>query len=190
MIHHVFRTLILLAVSALLVSGGLASNNSLQQNTSPNAVQNGSQNTNPPSNTPNMNKAPNPKHPAAAPAGPIPPAIQAGITAMQSAKASLESAGDKWGGHRIKAIRLINQALKACGQTPAPQSAATNSNVDNPAALQAGITQLTAAQKHFTGATDSWGGRKDKALPLIQQALQELQLAASLAKKQKKPANG
>jgi len=188
MIQNIFRTLILLAVSGLLVSGGLASNTSLQQNTSPNAVQNGSQNTNPPSNTtPNMNKAPNPKHPAAPPVGPIPPAIQAGITALESSKASLESAGDKWGGHRIKAIHLINQALKACGQTPAPQSAGTKSNnVDNPAALQAGITQLTAAQKHFTSATDSWGGRRDKALPLIKQALQELQQAASLENKPKK----
>ena len=119
--------------------------------------------------------------------GPMEPEIQAGITALVSAKASLVKAGDKWGGHRVKAIGLIDKALKACGQ---PQTHVkgemTSGSTDDAASLQAGTTELTTAQKDFTNSKNTWGGRRDQALALINQALQELQLATNAANKPKK----
>jgi thiol-activated cytolysin len=126
---------------------------------------------------------PNPSQRATAPAGPIPPAIQAGIKAMVSSKSSLENAGNNLGGHEQKAIQLIDEALKACGQTPAPASAGANSSpVNGTAAAQAALRQLTAAKNHFTNAKNPWGGRRDQALALINQALQEVQSGIAFAK--------
>src|ERR1017187_3481278 len=137
MTQKIFRILILLAVSGLAVSGAQlqAQPTPAAPNSSPNTTPNGSPNSNPPSNTtPNANQQPNPKRPAAAPAGAVPPALQAGITAMLSAKTTLETAGDKWGGHRIKAIALIDKALDACGQTQTPSKGETKSGAkDDPA---------------------------------------------------------
>ena len=168
MTQKVSRTLILLAVSSLVVSGAR-----LQAQPTP--------------TTPNANQQPTPKRPAAAPAGAVPPALQAGITAMLSAKTTLETAGDKWGGHRIKAIALIDKALDACGQTQTPSKGETKSGAkDDPAAMQTATAELTKAQKDFQIAKNTWGGRRDQALPFITQALQELQQATASDKMRKK----
>ena len=193
MIQKNFRAVVVVMASGLCASGVLshsqATNTTPNQNTVPTPIQiawhttpNSTQNT-----TPNMNQQPNPKHPAQAPAGPVPPELKAGIAALVSAKASLVKAGDKWGGHRVKAIGLIDKALKACGQ---PQTHVkgemTSGSTDDAASLQAGTTELTTAQKDFTNSKNTWGGRRDQALALINQALQELQLATSAANKPKK----
>jgi hypothetical protein len=132
---------------------------------------------------PAVNRAPNPGQPAVAPTGPIPPAINAGIQALVSAKASLEASGNKWGGHKQTAIKAIDQALTACGQTPTPDSGGTQSSAAGATpAMEAALTQLTAAQKHFMSATNAWGGRRDQAKPLIDQALSEVNAAIAFAK--------
>src|ERR1035438_6247666 len=122
---------------------------------------------------------------AAAPVGanpPGPPLIANGIAMLQDAKSNLQSAGDKWGPHRVNAIKYIDQALDACGvtQTPGSGELKTGSGA-NLTLMQSAITQVTTAQKNFKNAESPWGGRRDKALPFITQALQELQLAISLA---------
>jgi len=191
MTQKIFGSLILLAVSGLAVSG--ARLQAQQTNTTPNATpgttQPGTPSSNTPSNTtPNANQQPKPKQPRAAPTGAIPPAINAGIKAMVDAKANLEKAGDKWGGHRVKAIKLIDQALDACGQKQTPGNGEMKSSAtDETSLMTTATTQLTTAQKDFTNAKNPYGECKDKALPLITQALQELQLAATAAKVPKKP---
>jgi hypothetical protein len=75
-----------------------------------------------------------------------------------------------------KAIGLIDQALAVCGQTQVADNGAINpSPTAEKAPLQAAIRQLTAAQKHFMNAKNPWGGRRDQALALINQALSEVQ---------------
>lgn len=161
MIQRISRTLILLAVSGLTFSTVRLQ---AQQTTT----------------TPNANQQPKPNRPAAAPAGTIPPAFQAGIKAMLNAKANLEKAGDKWGGHRIKAIALIDKALDACGQTQTKGHGEMKSGpTDDMTLIQSAITQLTTAQNDFKNAKNPWGGRRDTALPLITQALNELKLAGA-----------
>jgi tryptophanyl-tRNA synthetase len=96
-------------------------------------------------------------------------------------------AGDKWGGHRVKAIKLIDQALDACGQTQTPGNGEMKSGAtDETSIMTTATTELTTAQKDFTNAKNPYGECKGKALPLITQALQELQLAATAAKGPKK----
>jgi hypothetical protein len=193
MIQRISRTLILLAVSGLTFSSVRlqAQQTNTTPNSTPNTTQNGTPNSNTPSNTtpnPHQQQQPKPKRPAAAPTGPIPPAIKAGNAAMLKAKTSLEKAGDKWGGHRVKAIKLIDQALDACGQTQTPGKGEMKSGTtDETSLMTTATTQLTTAQNDFKNAKNPWGGCRDKALPLITQALQELQLAATAAKVPKKP---
>ena len=189
MTQRIFATLILLAVSGLAVSGARLqaqqtnTTPNTKPNTTPNTTQNGTPNSNPPSNTtPNAQKQPKPKPPAAAPTGPIPPAINAGIKALVNAKANLAKSGEKWGGHRVKAIKLIDQALDGCGQTQAPGNGEMKSvPTDETSLMTTATTQLTTAQSDFTKAKKSYGGCREKALPLIAQALQELQLATTAA---------
>jgi hypothetical protein len=193
MIQGISRTLMLLAVSGLTFSGARlqAQQTNTTPNSTPNTTQNGTPNSNTPSNTtPNarQQQQPKPNRPRAAPAGTLPPAIKAGIAAMLQAKANLEKAGDKWGGHRVKAIKLIDQALDACGQTQTPGNGEMKSGpTDETSLMTTATTQLTTAQNDFKNAKNPGGGCRDKALPLITQALQELQLAATAAKVPKKP---
>jgi hypothetical protein len=193
MIHKNFRAVIVIIASSLCASAVLSL--ALTTSTAPNqmivlppmelAMRSTTQN--PPNGTPSAKQQPKAPQPAQAPAGPVPPLIKTGIAALVSAKASLEKAGDKWGGHRVKAITLIDQALKACGQTQThTKGEMTSGSTDDTTSMQAATTELTTAQKDFTNSKSTWGGRRDQALPLINQALQELQLAATAASGPKK----
>lgn len=154
------------------------------QDTSAKTAQTGSPNANlSSSGPPDVNKAPNPSDSTAAPTGSIPPRIQDGITTMLSARASLEKAGNKWGGHRQTAIKLIDQALQACGQTETPDNEEVKSTpADESPAMQAALTQLTNAQADFQNAKNPWDGRRDQALALVKQALSEVQAGIDYAK--------
>jgi hypothetical protein len=101
---------------------------------------------------------------------------------MVSAKASLENSGAKWGGHKQKAIQLIDQALQVCGQTSTPDKGGTSDPAGDTPAMQAALAQLTAAQNHFKNAKSAWGGRRDQAIPLVNQALSEVQAGIDFAK--------
>jgi len=112
----------------------------------------------------------------------VPPEFQPAITALHSAQSSLLTAGLKWGGHKQKASNFINQALKACGQPIIPLKEADAPAAEQSAAMQAGSTQLTNAISVFTGATDTWGGCRDQAVNLMNQALSEIQVGIDFAK--------
>jgi hypothetical protein len=113
----------------------------------------------------------------------VPAELNSGISQLLSAKSSLEKAGDKWGGHRVQAIAFIDQALKELGHTqPSNRHEMDSGPKDEPAALQAGINALQAAKADFSKAGDQWGGKKAKAVSLVDQALKELQLGIDYAK--------
>ena len=179
MIQKTFRTVVVVMASSLCVSGVLS--HAQETNTTPSTP---TQNT-----TRSAAQRPRPNQPRAqAPAVQVPPEFNAAIAAMQSAKSSLEKAGDKWGGHRVAAIRLINKSLNACGQKQTPNPAEMKSGQqDEPALMQAGITQLTNAKNDFEKANNDWGGRRAKAISFIDQALKELQTGLASAKTRKKP---
>jgi hypothetical protein len=131
----------------------------------------------------------NPKQPATK--GPttaqnVPAEYQAGIVQLRDAKGCLEKAGDKWGGYRVKGIESIDQAFKALGVSPesTPQEMQSG-NVDEPGWMNGGIARLQGAKAAFAKAGNNWGGRKQKAIALIDQALKDLQTGINWAKEHK-----
>lgn len=132
--------------------------------------------------TPNLRRPTN-KAPTAAQ---VPAEYQAGIAQMRIAKGYLEKAGDKWGGYRIKGIASIDQAFKTLGVSPESTADEMQSgNVDEPSMMNSGISSLQAAKADFSEAGNGWGGRKERGLALIDQALSDLQTGIDWAKEHK-----
>jgi hypothetical protein len=100
----------------------------------------------------------------------------------------LEVAGEKWGGYRDKGIASIDQAFLALGvgheSTPQKRQSG-NVSVDEPGVMNSGISALQAARADFAKAGSDWGGRKEKAVALIDQALKDLQTGITWAKQHK-----
>jgi hypothetical protein len=116
----------------------------------------------------------------------VPAEYQDGIAQLRIGKGYLEKAGDKWGGYRVKGIGSIDQAFKALGVSPesTPQEMESG-NVDEPTMMNSGITSLQTAKEDFAKAGNNWGGRKAKAVALIDQALQDLQTGINWAQEHK-----
>lgn len=116
----------------------------------------------------------------------VPVEYQDGIAQLRIAKGYLEKAGNKWGGYRVKGIASIDQAFKALGVSPesTPQEMESG-NVDEPGMMNGGITSLQDAKADFAKAGNNWGGRKARAVALIDRALQDLQTGISWAEEHK-----
>jgi hypothetical protein len=116
----------------------------------------------------------------------VPAEYQDGIAQLRIAKGYLEKAGDKWGGYRVKGIASIDQAFKALGVSPesTPQEMESG-NVDEPTMMNNGIASLQTAKSDLARAGNNWGGRKAKAVALIDQALQDLQTGINWAQEHK-----
>jgi len=112
----------------------------------------------------------------------VPAEFQAGLADLQNAQNSLLTAGLKWGGHKAKASGFINQALTACEQPTIPLREAAVAATEQSAAMQNSFTQLTNAINVFKSSTDTWEGRRDQAVTLMQQALSEIQAGIDFAK--------
>lgn len=116
----------------------------------------------------------------------VPAEYQAGIAQMRIAKGYLEKAGDKWGGYRVKGIASIDQAFKALGVSPeSTRNEMQSGNTDEPTMMNNAIAALQNAKTNFAQAGDDWGGRKEKGLTLINQALSDLQTGINYAKEHK-----
>jgi hypothetical protein len=116
----------------------------------------------------------------------VPAGYRQGIAQLRTAKGYLEKAGDRWGGYRVKGIASIDQAFTALGVSPesTPQEMQSG-NVDEPRMMNGGISSLKAARADFEKADNDWGGRKEKAVALIDQALKDLQTGIDWAKEHK-----
>ncbi len=132
----------------------------------------------------------NPKQPATRTATTaqqnVPAEYQDGIAQLRIAKGYLEKAGDKWGGYRVKGIASVDHALRALGVSPesTPQEMESG-NVDEPGMMNSGIASLQTAKADFARAGNNWGGRKARAVALIDQALQDLQTGINWAEEHK-----
>jgi len=135
-------------------------------------------------------QTPNPRQPATRPTAVaqqnVPAEYQDGIAQLRIAKGYLEKAGDKWGGYRVKGIASIDRALRALGVSPesTPQEMESG-NIDEPGMMNSGITSLQTAKADFAKAGNNWGGRKARAVALIDQALQDLQTGINWAQEHK-----
>ena len=130
-------------------------------------------------------KRPAPKVPATAQQI-VPAEYQAGISQLRVAKAYLQKAGDKWGGYRIKGIAAIDQTFRTLGvSAESTPNEMQSGDVDEPGMMNNGISSLQTARGEFEKAANDWGGRKQKAIALIDQALKDLQTGIDWAKEHK-----
>ncbi len=142
----------------------------------------------------------NPPPPAAQPAAqPVvvaadngQPKMQAALSALQRAKASIEAATANKGGHRELAIGLIQQSMDAVNQgmqyaaahpteVGEPEGAAPPEPVDEvvPGAerqphMAQGVVELREARRQLREAKHDKGGFRAQALGFIQQAIMQL----------------
>ena len=134
-------------------------------------------------------QTPKPKQPATkavTSAQNVPAEYQGGIAQLRIAKGYLEKAGNKWGGYRVRGIASIDRAFKALGVSPESTPGEMQSgDVDEPAMMDSGISSLQTAMADFAQAGNDWGGRKERALALIDQALNDLQTGINWAKDHK-----
>ena len=134
-------------------------------------------------------QAPHPKQSATQAATPqqnVPPEYQAGIAQLRIAKGYLEKAGDKWGGYRVKAIGSIDQTFRVLGINPESTPTEMQSgSIDEPGMMNSGISSLQTARADLVKAGSDWGGRREKAVALIDQALQYCQTGINWAKQAK-----
>lgn len=134
-------------------------------------------------------QATNPKRPApkaVTVAENVPSEYQAGIAQMRIAKAYLEKAGNKWGGYRVRGIASIDRAFKQFGVSPeSTPNEMQSGDVDEPGMMNSGISSLQTARADFAEAGNDWGGRKEKGLAFIDQALNQLQVGIDWAKEHK-----
>lgn len=116
----------------------------------------------------------------------VPAEYQAGIAKLRVAKGYLEKAGEGWGGYRIAGIQSIDKAFTALGVNPESTPTEMRSGAkDEPAMMNSGISNLQAAKADFEKAGNDWGGRKEKGVAYIDQALHDLQTGIDWAKQHK-----
>jgi hypothetical protein len=116
----------------------------------------------------------------------VPEEYQSGIAQLRVAKAYLEKAGDKWGGYRVKGIASIDRAFRVFGVSPeSTPDEMQSGNTDEPSMMNSGISSLQTAKGDIANVSDNWGGRKEKGIALIDQALQDLQTGIDWAKEHK-----
>ncbi len=105
---------------------------------------------------------------------------------IRVAKAYLQKAGDKWGGYRIKGIATMDQTFRTLGvSAESTPNEMQSGDVDEPGMMNNGISSLQTARAEFEKAANDWGGRKQKAIALIDQALKDLQTGIDWAKEHK-----
>jgi hypothetical protein len=117
-----------------------------------------------------------------APPGQVPAEFSDGIAALQSASGALAKAGAKWGGHKQPAVRLVGQALQACGQTQTAGADTKSPPAEQTGAMSEALAQLNSAKSVFSKAQDAWGGRRDKVVSMIDRAITELLAGIDFAK--------
>lgn len=105
------------------------------------------------------------------------PNMQHMLSSLMDAQIFLQSATFDKGGHRVKALDFVKQAIKETQL--GIEYDQTNKNDDRNSVYQPNMRQalssLEQAQKLLQGATTDKGGFRMKALELVQQAIRETQ---------------
>ena len=116
-------------------------------------------------------------------AAPDQPFMQAARADLQTAKGELQRATPDKGGHRVKALTLVNQAIAQVNQGIAfdrrhNHASALNAETlfaapDQPH-MTAALAALESAKNNLDRATSDKGGHRQKALDLVKDAISEV----------------
>ena len=117
-------------------------------------------------------------------AAPDQPFMQAARADLQTAKSELQRATPDKGGHRVKAMTLVNQAIAQVNQGIAfdrRHNHASAVNVESLFAarpdqphMQAALAALESAKNNLERATSDKGGHRQNALDLVKSAISEV----------------
>ena len=119
-------------------------------------------------------------------AGAVPdqPLMQAARTSLQTAKSELQKAMADKGGHRVKALGLVNSAISEVNAGIAYDRRHNHASSLTPEALFAGapdqphmqnaLNALISAQDSLNRATEDKGGHRVKALGYVSDAIEEV----------------
>jgi len=119
--------------------------------------------------------------------------IMAALRSLNSARYRLNSAATVYGGHRVKAEQLTDQAIRECHAAidyattkhveripPAPpMSKGRRKPARGYPAMHDAVNELTVARNHLQKAARDFGGHRVNALKLTNQAINECHAALS-----------
>jgi predicted metal-dependent hydrolase len=115
------------------------------------------------------------------------PFMRAARADLQTAKSQLQQATPDKGGHRVKAIALVNQAIAQCNAGIAWDRRHNHAEVllagapDQPH-MQAALTALESAKNNLERATSDKGGHRVRALDLVKNAISEVKKGIEAAR--------
>lgn len=112
------------------------------------------------------------------------PNMESARTNLQKARASLQAATANKGGHRIKAIGLINSAIGEInrGVRFAKRSNHATVVVPDQPNMEAALEHLRHARADLERATADKGGHRANAIRLVNQAIEEVNLGIAAAR--------
>ena len=120
-------------------------------------------------------------------AAPDQPYMRAARSDLQTAKNQLQQANANKGGHRVKAIALVNQAI---AQTNAGiaydrrhnHAAALNVGTADQPHMTAALAALESAKNNLDRASSDKGGHRAKAIDLVKDAIDEVKKGIDAAR--------
>jgi predicted metal-dependent hydrolase len=118
-------------------------------------------------------------------AAPDQPFMRAARADLQTAKRQLQQATPDKGGHRVKAIALVNQAIAQCNAGIAfdrrHNHAEFMGTPDQPH-MTAALAALESAKNNLERASADKGGHRAKALDLVKDAISEVKKGIEAAR--------
>jgi hypothetical protein len=116
------------------------------------------------------------------------PRMEAARANLQSARSELQLATDNKGGHKKKAINLINQAIAAVNKgiafdrrnNHASATAKSPASFDQPHMTRA-LDHLKDAKSNLERATTDKGGFRARAITLVNQSMDQIRLGIAAA---------
>lgn len=104
------------------------------------------------------------------------PNMQQAMSSLMEAQTSLQYATSDKGGHRVKALDLVKQAIKETQQgIEYDRTHKNENNAGSQRTMQQALSSLQESQRLLRSATPDKGGYRVKAIQLIEQAIQETQ---------------
>lgn len=103
------------------------------------------------------------------------PNMQQAMSSLMEAQSYLLYATPDKGGHRMKALEFVKQAMKETQQGIEYDRTHKNENNAGQRTMRQALSSLQEVQKLLRSATPDKGGHRVKAIQLVEQAIQETQ---------------
>ena len=104
------------------------------------------------------------------------PSMEQALSSLKDAEDFLKRATSDKGGHRVKALEFVKQAMKETQQgIEYDRTHKNENNAGSQRTMRQALSSLQEVQKLLRSATPDKGGHRVKAIQLVEQAIQETQ---------------